>query len=175
MQLLDTPPCDPFIKGEHPVVVIRLFSYQSDIKIELDPSAAPITVANFLMLAQQGFYDGLKFHRLAPGFIVQGGCPLGTGDGETEFYLKGEFSSNGVDNPIQHKKGVISMARQDDPDTASCQFYIMLADAPFLDGQYAAFGHVIEGMDVLESIERCQADAWERPLAPLIMTRVYVE
>jgi len=122
------------------------------ITLELDASAAPKTVENFVSLAKSGFYDGLTFHRVQEGFMIQGGCPLGTGTGSAGHSIKGEFSSNGVKNPISHKRGVISMARSMDPDSASCQFFIMHQDTPSLDGQYAAFGHVTSGMEIVDMI-----------------------
>ena len=111
--------------------------------MELDASAAPITVANFEKLVRDGFYDGLTFHRIIPGFMIQGGCPEGTGMGGPGYGIKGEFASNGVNNPIRHTRGVISMARSSMPNSAGSQFFIMHADAPHLDGDYAAFGHVV--------------------------------
>ena len=124
------------------------------ITLELDADAAPITVANFLKLAESGFYDGLTFHRIMDGFMIQGGDPEGTGSGGSGETIKGEFQQNGVDNPISHVKGVISMARAKNPDSASSQFFITVADATFLDGAYAAFGHVTEGMEVAEQIAK---------------------
>lgn len=124
------------------------------IKLELDASAAPITVENFCKLAQDGFYDGLTFHRIMDGFMIQGGDPSGNGTGGSGTNIKGEFALNGVDNPISHVKGVISMARASDPDSASSQFFITVADASFLDGSYAAFGRVTEGMEIAEQIAR---------------------
>jgi len=122
------------------------------VRLELDEGSAPITVANFIRLAQEGFYDGLTFHRIMDGFMIQGGDPEGNGHGGSGETIKGEFSSNGVDNPIRHVKGVISMARSRDPDSASSQFFITVADATFLDGDYAAFGRVTEGMEIVEQI-----------------------
>ena len=124
------------------------------VKLELDASAAPLTVANFCKLAQAGFYDGLTFHRIMDGFMIQGGDPTGTGTGGAEEKIPGEFSKNGVDNPISHVKGVISMARANDPNSASSQFFITVADATFLDGSYAAFGHVTEGIEIVEQIAK---------------------
>ena len=124
------------------------------ITLELDADAAPITVANFLKLAESGFYDGLTFHRIMDGFMIQGGDPEGTGSGGSGETIKGEFQQNGVDNPISHVKGVISMARAKNPDSASSQFFITVADSTFLDGAYAAFGRVTEGMDVAEQIAK---------------------
>ncbi|MCF0134634.1 MAG: peptidylprolyl isomerase [Blautia sp.] len=122
------------------------------IQLELDADAAPITVTNFVKLANDGFYDGLTFHRIINGFMMQGGDPLGNGTGGSEEKIKGEFSSNGVENPISHKRGVISMARAMDKDSASSQFFIMHQDGEFLDGEYAAFGEVTEGIEVVDEI-----------------------
>ena len=124
------------------------------IKLELDEGAAPITVANFIQLAQSGFYDGLTFHRIMDGFMIQGGDPDGNGTGGSKETIKGEFAKNGVDNPISHVKGTISMARSNDPNSARSQFFITVADATFLDGSYAAFGRVTEGMEVAEQIAK---------------------
>lgn len=122
------------------------------ISLELDGDTAPISVANFLKLAGDGFYDGLTFHRIISGFMIQGGDPLGNGTGGSDENIKGEFSENGVENDISHVRGVISMARSMDPDSASSQFFIVHEDSTFLDGQYAAFGHVTEGMEVVDQI-----------------------
>ena len=122
------------------------------IKVELDADTAPISVTNFVKLAQEHFYDGLTFHRIMDGFMIQGGDPEGTGRGGSDETIKGEFSSNGVKNNISHERGVISMARSSDPDSASSQFFIVQTDSTYLDGQYAAFGHVTEGMDVVDAI-----------------------
>ncbi|HWQ59308.1 MAG TPA: peptidylprolyl isomerase [Clostridia bacterium] len=135
------------------------------IKLELDASAAPNTVRNFLHLASAGFYDGLVFHRVIPGFMIQGGCPEGTGMGGPKWCIKGEFAANGIANPIRHKRGVISMARAQNPDSAGSQFFIMHEDAPHLDGQYAAFGRVVEGMDVVDEIASVPTGRGDRPLA----------
>ena len=123
-----------------------------DIKVELDADTAPVTVTNFVKLAQEGFYDGLTFHRIMDGFMIQGGDPNGDGTGGSEENIKGEFSNNGVDNDISHTRGTISMARASDPDSASSQFFIVQADSTFLDGDYAGFGHVTEGMDIVDKI-----------------------
>jgi len=122
------------------------------IKIELDEEHAPITTANFKKLVKEGFYDGLTFHRIMDGFMIQGGDPLGNGTGGSDKNIKGEFAQNGVENNISHVKGVISMARAQDPDSASSQFFITVEDSEFLDGSYAAFGHVTEGQDVADKI-----------------------
>ena len=145
------------------------------IKIELDHSAAPITAANFDELVKEGFYDGLTFHRVIRGFMIQGGDPLGNGMGGSKKTIKGEFASNGVNNPIEHKRGVISMARSMMPDSASSQFFIMHEDAPHLDGNYAAFGHVVEGMDTVDEIASVRTDMRDKPLTPVVMKRVYIE
>ena len=136
------------------------------IKIELDRTAAPNTVNNFLSLANKGFYNGLVFHRVIPGFMIQGGCPDGTGMGGPGYSIKGEFAANGVKNPIKHKRGVISMARAMNPNSAGSQFFIMHQDAPHLDGQYAAFGHVVEGMEIVDAIAATPTNFSDRPLDP---------
>ena len=145
------------------------------IKIELDASAAPITVENFEKLVKEGFYDGLKFHRVISGFMIQGGDPKGNGTGGPGYTIKGEFAANGVDNPIKHTRGVISMARAADPDSAGSQFFIMHADADYLDGQYAAFGHVVEGMDVVDEIAAVRTDMKDRPVKPVKIAKVTIE
>ncbi|WP_367925595.1 peptidylprolyl isomerase [uncultured Ruthenibacterium sp.] len=144
------------------------------IKLELDASAAPITVENFEKLVREGFYDGLTFHRIIPGFMIQGGCPQGTGMGGPGYGIKGEFASNGVNNPIRHTRGVISMARSSMPNSAGSQFFIMHADAPHLDGDYAAFGHVVEGMDVVDEIAATPTDWRDKPTTPVVMKTVRV-
>ena len=136
------------------------------IKIELDRTAAPNTVNNFLSLANKGFYNGLIFHRVIPGFMIQGGCPDGTGMGGPGYSIKGEFAANGVKNPIKHKRGVISMARAMNPNRAGSQFFIMHQDAPHLDGQYAAFGHIVEGMETVDAIAATPTNFSDRPLDP---------
>ena len=144
------------------------------IDIELDPKAAPLTCENFLKLVNQGFYDGLTFHRVIPGFMIQGGCPLGTGTGGPGWHIKGEFAHNGVANPIKHTRGVISMARAMDPNSAGSQFFIMHADAPHLDGDYAAFGHVVSGMDAVDEIADTPTDWNDKPRTPVVMATVRV-
>lgn len=136
------------------------------IEIKLDEAAAPNTAANFKSLAAKGFYDGLIFHRVISGFMIQGGCPNGSGAGGPGYSIKGEFSSNGVDNPIKHERGVISMARSQSKDSAGSQFFIMHADAPYLNGQYAAFGKVISGMDAVDEIAAAETDYSDRPKTP---------
>ena len=133
------------------------------IKVELLPEHAPGTVANFKSLAAKGFYDGLIFHRVISGFMIQGGCPSGSGTGGPGYGIKGEFKANGVDNTLLHKRGVLSMARSAKFDSAGSQFFIMHADAPYLDGQYAAFGRVVEGMDVVDAIASQETDYSDRP------------
>ncbi len=142
------------------------------IRLELYPEIAPITVENFIKLVKQGFYDGLTFHRIIPGFMIQGGCPDGTGMGGPGWQIKGEFASNGVRNPLKHTRGVISMARSMMPNSAGSQFFIMHEDAPHLDGQYAAFGKVIEGMDVVDEIAQTPTGFQDRPLKPVVMKKV---
>lgn len=145
------------------------------IKLVLDKSAAPLTVANFEKLVREGFYNGLGFHRIIPGFMIQGGDPLGNGMGGAKEHVKGEFAQNGVRNPIKHVRGVISMARAMDPNSASSQFFIMHKDAPHLDGAYAAFGHVIEGMDVVDEIAATPTDYSDRPRVKQVMKTVTLE
>jgi peptidyl-prolyl cis-trans isomerase B (cyclophilin B) len=145
------------------------------IDIELDATAAPITCENFLKLVNQGFYNGLTFHRVIPGFMIQGGCPLGTGTGGPGWNIKGEFAANGVNNPLKHTRGVISMARSMNPNSAGSQFFIMHQDAPHLDGEYAAFGKVIEGMDVVNKIAEVRTDYMDKPLEAQVMKTVTVE
>ena len=145
------------------------------IKLELDSSAAPITVENFEKLVRDGFYDGLTFHRVISGFMIQGGCPLGTGTGGPGHTIKGEFKSNGVDNPIRHTRGVISMARSMMPNSAGSQFFIMHKDAPHLDGQYAAFGKVVEGIEVVDEIAAVDTDYSDKPKTPVVMKKVTIE
>ena len=142
------------------------------IKIELDRTAAPNTVNNFLSLANKGFYNGLIFHRVIPGFMIQGGCPDGTGMGGPGYSIRGEFAANGFNNPIKHTRGVISMARSMNPDSAGSQFFIMHEDAPHLDGQYAAFGRVVEGMDVVDEIANTPTGRNDRPNTPQVMRSV---
>ena len=142
------------------------------IRLELYPEIAPITVENFIKLVKQGFYDGLTFHRIIPGFMIQGGCPDGTGMGGPGWQIKGEFASNGVKNPLKHTRGVISMARSMMQNSAGSQFFIMHEDAPHLDGQYAAFGKVIEGMDVVDEIAQTPTGFQDRPLKPVVMKKV---
>lgn len=142
------------------------------IKIELYKDKAPITCENFIKLVKEGFYDGLIFHRVIKGFMIQGGCPDGTGMGGPGYTIKGEFSSNGVNNDLKHTRGVISMARTQVPDSAGSQFFIMHQDATHLDGQYAAFGKVVEGMDVVDEIADTEVDWNDKPEAEQKMVKV---
>lgn len=137
---------------------------KNDMTAELYPDKAPITVENFEKLANTGFYDGLIFHRVISGFMIQGGDPEGTGMGGPGYHIKGEFAANGVDNDLKHTRGVLSMARAFDPDSAGSQFFVMHEDAPHLDGQYAAFGKLIDGFDTLDAIANCKTDMRDRPL-----------
>ena len=145
------------------------------IRVELDHESAPITVDNFVKLVKSGFYNGLIFHRVIRGFMIQGGCPRGNGTGGPGYTIKGEFTANGVNNPIKHKRGVISMARAMHPDSAGSQFFIMHQDAPHLDGQYAAFGHVIEGIEVVDAIANVRTNAYDRPLMDVVMESIVIE
>jgi len=144
---------------------------------ELDENAAPITVDNFVTLAESGFYDGLGFCRIVKGFVIQGGSKTNSISGGSDHTIKGEFQANGVDNPLKHVKGTLSMARSQDPDSAGTQFFVMLEDAPHLDGQYAAFGTMTDGFDVLAKIgevETTSADDWNRPYHMPIMEKVTI-
>ena len=145
------------------------------IDIELNEEAAPITCENFKKLVSEGFYNGLTFHRVIPGFMIQGGCPLGNGTGGPGWNIKGEFAANGVNNPLKHTYGVLSMARSMMPDSAGSQFFIMTSDSPHLDGQYAAFGKVLEGMDVADAIVSVKRDMRDKPLEPQVMKSIRVE
>lgn len=143
---------------------ITLHTSKGDIRAELYPDVAPVTVKNFTDLIKRGFYDGLTFHRVIAGFMIQGGCPKGDGTGGPGYHIKGEFAANGVKNALKHTRGVLSMARAMDPDSAGSQFFIMHADAPHLDGQYAAFGKVTSGMDAVDAIAAVRTDYYDRPL-----------
>ncbi|EFB75201.1 peptidylprolyl isomerase [Subdoligranulum variabile] len=144
------------------------------IDIELNPETAPITCENFEKLVKQGFYNGLTFHRVIPGFMIQGGCPKGNGTGGPGWNIKGEFAHNGVANNLKHTRGVISMARAMDPNSAGSQFFIMHQDAPHLDGEYAAFGKVVSGMDVVDEIAGVATDWNDKPLTPVVMEKVEI-
>ena len=145
------------------------------IKAELYPEIAPNTVNNFISLVKKGYYDGLTFHRVIYGFMIQGGCPDGTGMGGPRYSIKGEFAANGVKNDLRHTEGVLSMARSMMPNSAGSQFFIMHRTSPHLDGQYAAFGKVIEGMDAVNAIAECDTDFSDKPLDPQVMESVTVE
>ena len=141
---------------------------------ELYPEIAPISVENFEKLANSGFYNGLEFHRVIPGFMIQGGCPEGNGTGGPGWNIKGEFAANGVKNDLKHTRGVLSMARAMHPDSAGSQFFIMVEDAPHLDGQYAAFGKITEGMETADAIVKVRRNWSDKPYEPQIMKSVKV-
>lgn len=159
---------------ENPIVTITMEN-DKKIVIELEPKIAPNTVANFISLVEDGFYDGLIFHRVIPGFMVQGGDPDGTGMGGPDYAIKGEFTSNGFDNTLTHERGVISMARSQDPDSAGSQFFIMTEQATHLDGDYAAFGKVTEGMETVDEIVAANRGANDKPLEDQKMKTVEVD
>jgi peptidyl-prolyl cis-trans isomerase B (cyclophilin B) len=158
----------------NPIVTMELNNGDT-IKIELYPEVAPNTVNNFISLVKKGFYDGLKFHRVIRGFMIQGGDPEGTGMGGPGYSIKGEFSYNNFTNNIKHTAGVISMARSQRPDSAGSQFFIMHKDSPHLDGSYAAFGKVIEGMEAVNKVAETKTDYSDAPLEPQIMKKLTVE
>ena len=160
--------------NQNPVVTFTMEN--GDVmKAELYPDVAPNTVNNFISLVKKGFYDGLIFHRVIAGFMIQGGDPEGSGMGGPGYSIKGEFNYNGVENNLKHSRGVLSMARAQHPDSAGSQFFIMHADAPHLDGQYAAFGKLVEGEDVLDSIASIDTDWSDRPRTPQVMKTVTVD
>ena len=159
---------------KNPVVSIEMENGDI-IKVELYPEIAPNTVHNFIHLVQNGFYDGLIFHRVIPGFMIQGGDPNGNGMGGPGYIIKGEFTSNGFTNRLAHKRGVISMARTNMPNSAGSQFFIMVQDSPFLDGQYAAFGQVIEGIENADKIVNTPRDMMDKPLEVQKMKQVTVD
>ena len=144
------------------------------MKGELYPEIAPETVANFEKLVNEGFYDGLTFHRVIPGFMIQGGCPLGNGTGGPGYGIKGEFSANGFENNLKHDRGVLSMARAMDPNSAGSQFFIMVEKAPHLDGSYAAFGRIIEGMEAADTIVNQKRNKMDKPNVPQVMKTVKI-
>jgi len=152
-------------------VLMKIKDY-GEIELELDRSVAPITVDNFLKLVNKGFYNGLTFHRVIKGFMIQGGCPKGNGTGGPGYQIKGEFMSNGVNNPLKHSRGVISMARAMNPDSAGSQFFIMHKDAPHLDGEYAAFGKVTSGIEVVDKIASVATNYMDKPLKPVIIESI---
>ena len=159
--------------AQNPIVTIEMED-GGVMKAELYPDVAPNTVNNFISLVQKGYYDGLIFHRVIPGFMIQGGCPKGNGTGGPGWTIKGEFAHNGVANNLKHTRGVISMARAMDPNSAGSQFFIMHADAPHLDGEYAAFGHVVSGMDAVDEIANTPTDWNDKPRTPMVMATVRV-
>lgn len=160
--------------SQNPIVTIEMES-GAQIKIELYPEIAPNTVNNFISLVKKGFYDGTIFHRVIPGFMIQGGDPEGSGMGGPGYSIKGEFTGNGFRNDLRHTKGVLSMARAMDPNSAGSQFFIMVADAPHLDGQYASFGMVIEGQDEADRIVNVKRNWSDKPKTPEVMKKVTVE
>ncbi len=158
----------------NPIVTIEMES-GNVIRVELYPEVAPNTVNNFISLVNQGFYDGTIFHRVIPGFMIQGGDPTGTGMGGPDYSIKGEFAANGVKNNLKHARGVISMARAMSPNSAGSQFFIMVEDAPHLDGQYAAFGKVLEGMEEADRIVSVRTNYSDKPLRDERMKKVTVD
>ena len=155
----------------NPIVTIEMEG-GGIIKSELYPDVAPNTVNNFISLINKGFYDGLTFHRVISGFMIQGGCPNGTGTGGPGYSIRGEFASNGYENNLKHTRGVLSMARAMAPDSAGSQFFIMHDDAPHLDGEYAAFGKVIDGMDIVDEIAAVAVNYMDMPKIPMRMKKV---
>ena len=160
--------------AQNPIVTIEMED-GGVMKAELYPDVAPNTVNNFISLIQKGYYDGLIFHRVIPGFMIQGGCPDGTGMGGPGYSIKGEFTGNGFQNNLVHDRGVLSMARTMAPDSAGSQFFVMVEKAPHLDGQYAAFGKVIEGMEVADAIVSAKRDWNDKPRQPQCMKKVTVD
>ena len=160
--------------AQNPIVTIEMED-GGVIKAELYPTVAPNTVNNFISLTKKGFYDGTIFHRVIPGFMIQGGDPEGSGMGGPGYGIKGEFRANGFNNELQHTKGVLSMARAQSPNSAGSQFFIMVADAPHLDGQYASFGMGIEGQDVADRIVNVKRNWSDKPKEPQVMKKVTVE
>lgn len=159
------------INMKNPIITINVKDY-GVIKLELYPEIAPNTVKNFTSLADKGFYNGTIFHRIIPGFMIQGGDPDGTGMGGPGYSIKGEFSSNGFKNDLKHTKGVISMARSQNRNSAGSQFFIMTSDSPHLDGEYAAFGKVIEGLDICDKIVNTKTGHSDRPASDIVMETV---
>ena len=157
----------------NPIVTIEMENGKV-MKAELYPELAPISVNNFVNLVQKGFYDGVIFHRVIPGFMIQGGCPLGNGTGGPGYGIKGEFSANGFENNLKHDRGVLSMARAMDPNSAGSQFFIMVEKAPHLDGSYAAFGRIIEGMEAADTIVNQKRNMMDKPNVPQVMKTVKI-
>ncbi|WP_129596113.1 peptidylprolyl isomerase [Anaerophilus nitritogenes] len=158
----------------NPIVTIQMEN-RGQIKVELYPEIAPNTVNNFIALVQKGFYDGLIFHRVIPGFMIQGGCPEGIGTGGPGYTIKGEFSSNGFSNDLKHSRGVLSMARAAHPDSAGSQFFIMHENSPHLDGEYAAFGKVVEGIEEVDRIAKTKTNFQDKPLQEEKIEKVTIE
>lgn len=159
---------------DNPIVKIYV-SENEVIEVELYPEIAPNSVNNFISLVKKGYYDGLTFHRVIPGFMIQGGCPDGTGMGGPGYSIRGEFSGNGFTNPLKHSRGVLSMARSMNPNSAGSQFFLMVKDAPHLDGQYAAFGKVISGIEYCDRIVSVDRDRNDMPYEPQIILRAEVD
>ena len=162
------------MENKNPIVTFKM-SDGKCMKAELYPEIAPNTVKNFISLINKEFYNGLTFHRVIKNFMIQGGCPKGNGTGDPGYSIKGEFSANGFDNPLKHEEGVLSMARAMHPDSAGSQFFIMHKKSPHLDGQYAAFGKLIEGMEVVDAIAQLPTDYMDKPLEAVIMQKVTVD
>lgn len=160
--------------AQNPVITITMDNGDV-IKAELYPEIAPVSVNNFISLVKKGFYDGLTFHRVIEGFMIQGGCPLGNGTGGPSYTIRGEFSQNGFHNPLKHEAGVLSMARAMHPDSAGSQFFIMHKAAPHLDGAYAAFGKVTDGLDVVNKIAETDTDWNDAPLDPQVIRTITVD
>ena len=156
-------------------MVVITMENGKQIKIELYPDIAPITCENFEKLVNEGFYNGLTFHRVIPGFMIQGGCPKGNGTGGPGYSIKGEFAANGVPNTLKHARGVISMARSSAPNSAGSQFFLMHQDSPHLDGQYAAFGKIVEGIEVVDEIASVKTGFSDKPVQPVVMASVVIE
>lgn len=165
---------ESYTKEDNPLVTIEMKDGKK-IDIELYPEVAPNTVNNFISLIDKGYYDGLIFHRVIPGFMVQGGDSKGDGSGGPGYGIKGEFEANDIENDIVHSRGILSMARTEDPDSAGSQFFIMTKDSSHLDGEYAGFGKVIDGMDVVDEIVESEADQNDKPLMPQTMKKVTVD
>jgi peptidyl-prolyl cis-trans isomerase B (cyclophilin B) len=155
--------------------IVNIDTSKGALRLELYPEIAPETVANYLKLAQSGFYNGLTFHRVISGFMAQGGCPEGDGTGDPGWNIKGEFSANGVENNLSHTRGVVSMARASDPDSAGCQFFIVHEDSTFLDGNYAAFGKLVDGYPTLDAICEVKTNRSDAPLDDIIINGIAVE
>lgn len=160
--------------AQNPVITITM-NNGDVIKAELYPEIAPVSVNNFISLVKKGFYDGLTFHRVIEGFMIQGGCPLGNGTGGPGYTIRGEFAQNGFNNPLKHEAGVLSMARAMHPDSAGSQFFIMHKAAPHLDGSYAAFGKVTDGLDVVNKIAETDTDWNDAPLDPQVIRTITVD